>query len=278
MVIGIVCFSFYYTERAVDIVRENDPMMKELMEKAKDYEVLSKDATFTEKGIIPGLNGKQVDLKKSFENMKKFGGFKESLLVFEEVKPGVSLEEYYDRYVIRGNTSKNSVALVFKVRESDDVGRILAVLNEKNARGTFFIDGKFLEQNQEMVYQLARDDHEVEIMNYDNGYETKKMQESFDLLEMVLNQRGGFCYAEYDQKDILELCSREQRHTIIPNVLVSAYPFSTVKSYLDKGNIISFPINTQVEEELPVIINYINQRGYQMTRLDDLLRESTYEK
>ncbi len=278
VVIGIVCFSFYYTDRAVDIVRENDPMMKELMEKSKDYEILSKDATFTDKGIIPGLSGKQVDLKKSFENMKKYGGFKESLLVFEEVKPGVSLEEYYDRYVIRGNALKNSVSLVFKVSANDDVSKILSVLNEKNARGTFFIDGKYLEQNQEMVYQLARDDHEVEIMSYDGGYSKKKMQESFDLLEMVLNQHSGFCYAEYDQKEVLELCSKEQRHTIIPNAIVSNYPFSTVKGYLDKGNIISFSINSQVEEELPIIINYIQQRGYQMMRLDDLLRESTYEK
>ena len=35
----LVCFSFFYTEKAVDIIRKNDPVMKQIQLEASKYEI-----------------------------------------------------------------------------------------------------------------------------------------------------------------------------------------------------------------------------------------------
>lgn len=275
----LICFSFYYTDKAVDIVRRNDPIMKEIVSVLEDYTTDPIDAVLAENSIVPGYNGKTVDIEKSFQKMKQYGKFKESLLVFEEVKPTISVEEYYDRYIASGNPTKNSVALVFRVEKNDDISEIVTQLNEKNIRATFFLDGVWIENHPEEVYQLARDDHELEVLNYDNGYEEISFQASRDMLQNITNLKGKYCYAEYDQKEVIELCEKKEMHTIIPTILAKNYPYSTIKNKLNKGAIIGMPVNASVKKELSTILSYINQKGYQTDTLEALLNEAiTIEK
>ena len=99
----LICFSFYYTDSAVDIVKRNDPIMKEIKGVMKQYEEKSIDATLIDNNIIPGISGVKVDLDKSYEKMKKYGSFDEGLLVFSEVVPTISTSNTYDKYIIKGN-------------------------------------------------------------------------------------------------------------------------------------------------------------------------------
>lgn len=276
--LALVCFSFYYTDQAVDIVRRNDPVMKEIVSKMDHYEEKAVDASLNYHSLIPGYQGKKINVLESYRKMRRFGSYEESLLVFEEVDPGVSMDEYYDRYVIRGNDLKHSVALVFKVGKDDDIHGILDVLNERGIRSTFFIDGVFLENNFDLVYQMASDGHEIEVLGYDEMYQESSFKTSLDLLESVTNINGKFCYAEYDQKEVLELCSKEKMHTIIPSIMAKTYPYATVKNKLESGSIIGLPTTLTVERELKTIISYVEQKGYPLERLDQLLSEERIEK
>ena len=271
----LVCFSFYYTDQAVDIVRRNDPVMKEIEKISNSYLINAIDARLIDNSLIPGYSGKKVNVKESYYKMKQYGSYEESLLVFEEVEPTISMDEYYDKYVIRGNDLKNSVSLVFKVEKNDN---ILNILNEKNIQATFFIDGVFLENNSELVYDMLSEEHEVEVLSYDDTLDRKTFKTSLENLESISNIKGKYCYAEYDQKELLELCSKEEMHTVIPTILASNRPFTTVKKKIDNGNIIAFPINNEVIKELATIINYIKQKGYNIERLDNLLSEKESKK
>ena len=62
-------------------------------------------------------------------------------------------------------------------------------------------------------------------------------------------------------------------HTIRPTISVVNYPFITVKHNLSSGNIIGFRLSTEVIKELPSIISYITQKGYEIVTLDNLLSE-----
>lgn len=275
----LICFSFYYTDKAVDIVRRNDPIMKEIMRVKEEYTTLPVDAVLMDNSVVPGYYGKTIDIDTSFQKMKQYGEFNESLFVFEEVEPSISVEDYYDRYIASGNPIKNSVALVFRVEKNDDITDIVNMLNEKNIQATFFIDGVWIENNLEEVYNLVRDDHEVEVLNYDNGYDELSFSQARTILQSITNVKGKYCYAEYDQKEVLELCEKEKMHTIIPTVLAKNYPYSIVKNKLTKGSIIGLKVTNTVKKELSTILNYINQKGYKIDTLEILLNEAiTIEK
>ena len=71
-VIALVCFSFYYTDLATIIIKENDPIMKEIKRVSNHYKEESVNATLHQNNIIPGISGLQLDIEKTYENFISF--------------------------------------------------------------------------------------------------------------------------------------------------------------------------------------------------------------
>ena len=117
--LALICFSFYYTDSAVDIVKRNDPIMKEIVEVSSSYFKDSVDAVLIDNNIIPGISGVKVDVDKSYEKMKNYGSYDSGLLVFKEVTPTISASNTYDKFIVKGNSSKQSVSLIFKLRTTN---------------------------------------------------------------------------------------------------------------------------------------------------------------
>ena len=99
-VMGLICFSFYYTHLATVVVKNNDPIMKKIINVSKTYTQKPVNATFSNNSIIPGVSGLEVDLDKSYESMKKYGAFNEDLVVLKSVTPLVSVSNIYDKYIL----------------------------------------------------------------------------------------------------------------------------------------------------------------------------------
>ena len=75
------------------------------------------------------------------------------------------------------------------------------------------------------------------------------------------------------------LCSKNKMYVVKPNILATNYPFSKVKKNLDNGSIIALEANNETLKELPAIISYINQKGYNITTLETALSEArVYDK
>ncbi len=277
-VIFLVAFSFFYTQQAVNLVRKTDPIMKKIEEVSEKTKEEATNAVIGENYLIPGYNGKKVDLDASFEKMKQYGEYNESLLVFEEVTPTVSMDEYYDKYIASGNTLKEKIALVFEVKEKEDPTTILNTLDKLNARGTFFVDGKWLEENTKTVLTMLENDHEVEVLSYENGYDEILFQNTLDVLSSLSNLSPQYCYAKYDNKEVIDLCSKKKMHTIVPTLQISKQPFLSLKGKVEKGSIISFSITKEVNDEIGVIVNYLKSKGYLLDRIDSLLNEARDEK
>ena len=272
----LVVFSFYYTEKAIHLVEQQDPIMQQIIKEKETLEEDSVDAVLEDNFILPGYNGYVVDVEASFSKMKRYGSYNENLYVFEEVSPTISVEDYYDKYISSGNGFTNTVAFVFPIEEGMSVQEIKDILERNNVRGTFFVDGVWLEQNKEEDLQLVDDFHEVEILSYDGGYNSLLFEGVLDQLHIITNQKGKYCYAEYDQKEILELCSKEKMHTIIPTIMVDHNFYSTVKGNIKPGYIIEVDYNQENLKELEVVISYLKQRGYQIDTLDNLLNEARF--
>lgn len=273
--IFLLLFSFYYTDKVVDIIREKDPIMQQIRLSSEKYKVDSIDARVVGDNIIPGKNGREIDYEESYSKMKQYGMYNEALTAFKEIEPTISIEDYYDKYIIQGNNEYKKVALVFKINSNNNFLELINVLNNQNIKTTLFIDGLFLENNTSTIKKLLN--HELEILSYDNKYDELYFNSALNYLASLTKKNPQFCYAEYDQKEVLELCTKLKLHTIIPTIRITDSPYKTIKGKLTNSAIISLPITAQTINELPLIIDYISQKGYTFVTLEELLTEG-FEK
>ena len=270
----LMLFSFFYTNKSIELIRENDPIMKQIKETNMKYKVNPVNATIIGNKIIPGKSGKEIDYQKTYAKMKKYGTYNETLTVLKEIEPAVSVDDYYDKYIVQGNTERKNVSLVFKTDTISNLLSILNILNQKNIPATFFVDGLLLENNTSLFETMTQNNHELEILSYDNKYDEIYFDSALNYLSSITKREGKYCYAEYDQKEVIELCSKLKLHTIIPTVKTTTMPYKEIKDKLYNSAIISLPLSTITEEQLPAIIDYIKQKGYTFLSLEDLLSEN----
>lgn len=271
-VLGIVLLflmSIFYTEEAVVVVRQLDDMMIEINKIKDKYKIEPIDAIITNDSIIPGLEGREVDENKSYLNMKRIGEFNENLLEYKIIKPKISLQNNFQKYIISGNLKKNTVSLLFIVDLEDDVYSIEEILNEKNIKASFFVNEDWIDKNNVALNKLSNE-HIL-------GVNVKNKEKNFTWINIVIkeltNQKNNYCYLEEKNKDSLNLCSKYKNYTIIPNIVVKNNPLKEVKENLVNGAIISFKINDVVIDELSTIINYIGAKGYNIVSLEEHLNE-----
>ena len=105
IIVLLTIFSFYYINHRMIMIRNNDPIMKQI-KLNKSYEKDSINATIIGKNIITGENGRVIDYNKSYNNMKKYGAYNETLIEMKEVSPTISITNNYNKYIIKGNPNK----------------------------------------------------------------------------------------------------------------------------------------------------------------------------
>lgn len=270
----LVFASFFYTDKAISMMEDKDPVMIKIKKEKKSLEEESINAKVNGEYLVPGYSGLVVDLDKSFNKMKKYGGYNESLIVFKESIPTISVDEYYDKYIVSGNGFTNYISLVFEINNKELLPKIKDILKENDVRATFFVDGLLLKEDNILITSLLQDFHEIELLNYKGSYDRLVFEEALDTLQVIANRRGKYCLAKYDQKEILELCSKEKMHTIIPTIQISSNPYLSLKGKLREGSIISITPTKENISELDVVIKYIKQRGYTLDTLEQLLSEA----
>lgn len=276
-ILVLCCFSFFYTEKAVDIIRKNDPVMQRIEKEATYLKVDPVNAYIFGDEMTPGLNGKKVNIEKSYQAMKKINEYRSSMLVFDEITPTVPLENQYDKYVVQGNSSKSQVALIFKVDDMDYLDSVLEILKEKEVVATFFMDGIFVEENSDYVSSLAKSGYEIENLGYDGGYSLEKFGFTNNMITSLTNKDTSYCYTDYKDSNILDLCSKNSMYTVKPTFFTGNYPFLSVKKNLENGSLISFDLTEATVKELPSIISYIRQKGYDVVTINDAISERRME-
>lgn len=100
-----------YVNKGVYFLRENDNLMQEIKERHEEYNIDPIETIVTEHFIIPGISGKKVNIKKSYNNMKGLNKFKESLLIFDDIKPNTRIDNVYNKIII-GNPKENKICLL----------------------------------------------------------------------------------------------------------------------------------------------------------------------
>ncbi len=271
--ISLICVSFFLTEKTVDVVKDTDQIMIKIKEKRDELVELPIDAVMKEDTIIPGISGKTVDIKKSYEKMKRYGDYLDSLLEFKKVSPNVSLSNHYDKYVIGGNPKKNMVSLLFIVKEDTDIEPFLKKLEKTNTKVTFFLDGNWFENHNAKVLELMDQGYEIGNYSIQNNYQDSSFVWMDTIIKKLGKQKQSYCYMEEKKEDDLMICMMNKDYTIMPNIRIQNYPLKEIKEQLQAGSIISLPMNQKVLEELSSIISYIESKGYTIELLKTHLEE-----
>lgn len=271
--ISLICFSFFYTEKAALVVKETDDLLITIRDSADQYQVEAVNAEIDGNTIIPGINGKEVDVEKSYEKMKHYGKFQEKLLEYKDIEPKERLSRHFDKYVIGGNKEKNQVSLLFLVDEKDSVDSVLSILDQFHLKGNFFVDGLWFEDHNDEVTELIQAGHVIGNLSYQGNYQDSSFIWMDTIIKKIAKQRISYCYTEEENEDTLEICSMNHDYTIMPSYVVQNYPLKEIKQALEAGSIISLSINDTMIQELPVVIRYIQSKGYTISTLSDHLHE-----
>ena len=271
--LSLVCFSFFYTEKTIDVVKQVDDIMITLKEQAPKYQVKAENAKIDGKFMTPGISGKIVNLQKSYEEMKHYGKFHPNLLVYDKVSPEISIKNRYDKYIKTGNPKKRQVSFLFVVDEKGNPSPIIEILKEKKVTGTFFIDGSWLEKNQNELVSLIEGKFTVGNYSYRGDYG----HESFVWIDTIIKRVGGqkqsYCLVEKENKKALSTCKLQKDYTIYPNIIIKENPYSELTEQVESGSIILMRLDAQVKKELPLMITYLKQKGYEIVNLEQLLEE-----
>ena len=271
LILLLSVFSFYYTNKSIELVREQDPIMKTIRSTSDKYNVKAVNAEIKDNTIIPGISGKEINYIETYTKMKQYGMYNEIMTTLKDVEPTISVEDYYDKYIVSGNKIKRSIALVFKI-EKKTPKEIISILNKNKVKSTFFIDGEYLENNSKDIKLMTN--HELELLSYSSGYDEIYFASSKDYLESLTNRKLKYCYSEYDKEEVINLCQKLKLHTIVPTIKINNSLLKEIKNELTNSAIISIPISENTKQELDTTIKYIKSRGYTLEKLEDLLNEN----
>ncbi|WP_102028265.1 polysaccharide deacetylase family protein [Salirhabdus sp. Marseille-P4669] len=167
-----------YTKVDIDVMKnievtkidKSDSLYQEIVKKAKEYETKPQNATIDKVWKkMPGLSGLQVNIEKSYLNMKKKNKFDEKLIVYNNIRPEISLKDLPASPIFRGHPDKNMVTFLINVSWGEEhIPDMLKTLKKHKVKATFFIDGAWAEKNVELVKMIKEEGHEIGSHGYNH--------------------------------------------------------------------------------------------------------------
>ena len=267
----LIVFSFFYTNKIIKISRNNDPIMIEIMNYYNEYNDIKEEAVIENNNIIPGTTGENIDIDKSYLNMKRRGKFDQKLLVFKKTYPKDELDKNFDKYIISGSKSKSNISIIFIINDFSNIKETLSILNQKKVNATFFIDNKLFDKEINIIKHIIDLGHEIELSS--NTYKTIEVNNINRTLKLISKDELNYCITKVKNESLLQNCKSAKLHTIIPTLIVETHLYNNIKNNLENGSIILIENNKNNIKELLSTLNYITQKGEKIILLKNLLKE-----
>jgi len=145
---------------------------------------------------IPGYNGLEVDVEKTFEEAKRRGIEAGIPWVFREVPPKVGLDDLGPLPIYKGNPRKPMAALMVNVAWGDEhLPAMLETFRESGVRATFFFDGSWLSRHLETARRIGEDGHELSNHAYSHPNMSRlsreRQREEIVKTQTILKERLG---------------------------------------------------------------------------------------
>ena len=245
---ALMLFSFYYTEKIALYAHSKSPIMEEINKAKDNLRVSSVNAEVYNEYIIPGLNGLEVNVNSSFSNMKSFEAFNAYYLVFDQIKPEISLENNKNKIIKQGNKRKRAVALIL-----EENTEIYNYLKTNNLKANILVNMDNYNQNEEF-----------EILNNEI--------DKFEKLENLLNKaqlNKKICFVKHVNK---EYCLKNAYYLVLNNKELNGSNIALIKSGIESGDIILIK-NSSKLDDFKLLINQLNYQDLNIMYLSELITE-----
>jgi len=134
------------------------------------------DATYdpVHNKVVPSLNGVRLDTSATLDAL--FAAPPDSVVApsFTQQPAEVTREAYPKAIVYHGNPRKNQVSIIINVAWDGEylsyLRAMLDILDEASVKTTFFVAGKWVENNSELARQIAARGHELANHGYSDAY------------------------------------------------------------------------------------------------------------
>ena len=260
--IGICLFSFYYTEKIALYVRNKNPIIQSLNEVSEELYVNAEDCELvSDIYIIPGLNGKEVNVNGSYNNMKDYNEFIEDKIIYNQVKPDNSLDSNKDRIIIRGNKLKNSVSLIF-----NDINDLTRYMNQMKYKVNVLIKNEEYDINYELINSSKNE------KTYKNIYSYLSKNKINKKLCLVNVGRMEFIYFLFLVNDEIPSTCKD-KYLFKSSLTINHSNFSTNINNIRSGEIILVE-NSLTLAELNILVNKIKSQGLNIVPLSNLISET----
>ncbi len=251
----LVCFSFFYTDRVLNFINNHSTLMKTIKSKSSTYEIKEVNATIYEDEVIPGIKGRRVNIKKSFDNMKDYNTFREENIIYDDIVPGISISSNMDKFIISGNNKKKKVAIIIiinnNINKYKDINNVTLFINHN----LLTIDNLNKLKSKEIYTYGNNGKYSKEILLNDNT-----------LINTLTNSRSNYCLSKDKDYETLNICKENDMYTVIPNLIGD---YKEIKDNLKNGSIILIPNIDNIN----IIKKYIYSKGYDIVPLIELLSE-----
>ena len=195
--------------------------------------------------------------------------------------------------IYRVQTDKNQVALTFNVAwEADEVELVLSILENYNAKCTFFVLGEFAEKNPDAIKMISESGHEIG--NHSDSHpdmttlSPTKIADEINKCDELIAQSGTngvklFRAPSGAYSNSVISTANKLGHSVIQWDIDSRdwKTDSTVNSIYKNctatttpGSIILFHIGTKngfTPEALPLILDNLSSNGFEFVKVSDII-------
>lgn len=279
---------------SIYVNQSKDPLYEEIKAKAaNDIYIVKPENAYIDRvwKKTPGRNGKEINIEKSFQNMKKSEKYSDELLVYNQTRPEISLEDLPSSPIYRGHPEKQMVAFNINVSwGAEHIPNILEILKEHKIKVSFFIEGKWARENAELVKMIHEQGHLIGNHAYNHPDMAristeeihKQISQTNEILTAIIGEQPKYFAPPSGSftDQVVQKATELNMETILwttdtidwknPSVSVM---INRVNGNIHAGAIVLMHPTSVIVNGLDEMITLIKEKGYKLGRIDNLLSE-----
>ncbi|MDL4840112.1 polysaccharide deacetylase family protein [Aquibacillus rhizosphaerae] len=274
------------------VAMNKNTLLEKIKEKSVEYKEPPQDARIDKVWKkIPGRNGIKVNIEKSFEKMKQKGEFDESLLVFDQIEPEITIKDLAPSPIYKGHPEKQMVSLLINVAWGEkNIPSILNTLKKHQVKATFFIEGKWASNNTDLVKMIHEEEHIIGNHAFDHPDMNRlsaeenmsQIKKTNDILKAITGESprwfappsGSF------NDEVVKVASKLEMNTVLWSVdtidwkkPTTSVMVNRVMSNIHPGAMILMHPTDVIEQGLEQLVLNLKEKEYKIGTVERLLSE-----
>lgn len=262
---------------------------------AKQIERAPVDASIVETNglsyVTPDQAGYTLDIEGTLFKLTAAGAGGIVKPVLKPVAASHRLDDYPTSIIRQAGTSQKALGLFFNVDWGEkELAEILPILKERGARVTFFVSGRWAEQNPDLLRKMAADGHEIASHGHNLTYGPKELasagklrgdiEQSVNAIQRITNQRVLYWAPHMSEvsPEIVKTAAALQLRTVLYSIdTIDWREDATPQSVMGRvqkakaGDLILMHPKPVTLSVLPTLLQSLREKGLQPVTLSQLL-------